>query len=77
MAATAWLMLSFSSCIVCGFDSFTVLFYCPQRKFAAIKITVLHQINLNMVTVRLLTDCSNTIRYLMCIGPCIIVIVEE
>jgi len=26
MAATAWLMLSFSSCIVCGFDSYTVLF---------------------------------------------------
>jgi hypothetical protein len=32
MAATAWLMLSFSSCIVCGFDSYTVLFKCPQRK---------------------------------------------
>jgi hypothetical protein len=26
MAATAWLMLSFSSCIVCGFNSYTVLF---------------------------------------------------
>ena len=26
MAATSWLMLSFSSCIVCGFDSYTVLF---------------------------------------------------
>ena len=25
MAATAWLMLYFSSCIVCGFDSYTVL----------------------------------------------------
>jgi len=34
MAATAWLMLSFSSCIVCGFDSYTVLFKCPQRKFS-------------------------------------------
>jgi len=33
MAATAWLMLSFSSCIVCGFDSYTVLLKCPQRKF--------------------------------------------
>jgi len=33
MAATAWLMLSFSSCIVCGFDSYTVLFKWPQRKF--------------------------------------------
>ena len=32
MAATAWLMLSFSSCIVCGFDSHTVLFKCNQRK---------------------------------------------
>jgi len=32
MAATAWLMLSFSSCIVCGFDSYTVLFNCSQRK---------------------------------------------
>ena len=32
MAATAWLMLSFSSCIVCGFDSYTVPFRCPQRK---------------------------------------------
>ena len=26
MTAAAWLMLSFSSCIVCGFDSYTVLF---------------------------------------------------
>jgi len=33
IAATVWLMLSFSSCIVCGFDSYTVLFKCPQRKF--------------------------------------------
>ena len=32
-AATAWLMLSFSSNIVCGFDSYTVLFKRPQRKF--------------------------------------------
>jgi len=32
MAATAWLM-SFSSCIVCGFDSCTVLFKCLPRKF--------------------------------------------
>jgi len=32
MAATSWLMMSFSSCIVCGFDSYTVLFKCPQRK---------------------------------------------
>jgi len=31
MAATAWLM-SFSSCIVWGFDSYTVLFKCPKRK---------------------------------------------
>jgi len=30
MDATAWLMLSFSSCIVWGFDSYTVLFKCPQ-----------------------------------------------
>ena len=35
MAAAAWLMLSFSSCIVCGFDSYTVLFKCPQRKISA------------------------------------------
>jgi len=33
MAATAWLMMSFSSCIVCGFDLYTVLSKCPQRKF--------------------------------------------
>ena len=26
-------MLSFSSCIGCGFDSYTVLFKCPQRNF--------------------------------------------
>jgi len=30
MAATAWLM-SFSSCIGCGFDSYTALFKCLQR----------------------------------------------
>ena len=30
MAATAWLTLSFSSCIVYGFDLHTVLFKCPQ-----------------------------------------------
>jgi len=34
MAATAWLMLSFSSCLVCGFDSYTVLFKCLQRIFS-------------------------------------------
>ena len=33
MVATSWLMLSFSSCIMCGFDSYTVLFKYPQRKF--------------------------------------------
>ena len=33
MAATVWLILSFSSCIVCGFDSYTVLFKCPQRLY--------------------------------------------
>jgi len=33
MAATACVMLSFSSCIVCGLDSYTVAFKCPQRKF--------------------------------------------
>ena len=33
MAATAWLMLSFRSCIVCGFDSYTVLFKRPQREY--------------------------------------------
>jgi hypothetical protein len=32
MAADAWLM-SFSSCIVCGFDLYTVLFKCSQRTF--------------------------------------------
>jgi len=32
MAATALLLLSFSTCIVCGFDSYAVLFKCPQRK---------------------------------------------
>jgi hypothetical protein len=32
-AATPWLMLSFSSCIVCGFDSYTVFFKCLQRNF--------------------------------------------
>jgi len=33
MAATAWLMLSFSFCIVRRFDSYTVLFKCPKRTF--------------------------------------------
>ena len=93
MAATAWLMLSFSSCIVCGFDLYRVLFKCPQRKLpppprgggeiltvyesnphtiqelednlshavAAIKIAMLHRVYLNMVTARLLTNCSNTL----------------
>jgi len=65
MAATVWLMLSFSSCTVCGFDSYTVLFYCPRRKFSAIKMTVLHRIYLNMVTARLLTDCSYTLRNIL------------
>ena len=32
MAATAWLMLSSSSCIVCGFDSYTVLYKCPPGR---------------------------------------------
>jgi len=90
MTATTWLLLSFSFCIVCGFDSYTVLFKCPQRKFlwghlkstvyksnphtiqklkdiishavAAIKITVLHPVYLNMVTALLFTNCSNAPR---------------
>ena len=33
MAATAWLMMSFSSCIVCGFDSYTVHFKGAQRNY--------------------------------------------
>ena len=33
MAAAAWLIPSFSSCIVRGFDSYTVLFKCSQRKY--------------------------------------------
>jgi len=87
-AATA-LLMSFSSCTVCGFVSYTVLFKCPERNFlwghlkntvyesnphtiqelkdishaaAAIKITTLHRVYLNMVTARLLTNCSNTLR---------------
>jgi len=31
MAATVWLMLSFSPCIVCGFDSYSVFSKCPQK----------------------------------------------
>jgi len=90
MAVTAWLVLSFISCVVCGFDSYTVLFKCPQIKFlwrhmkstvyesnphtiqelkaiishavAAIKITMLYRLYLNMVTARLLINCSNTLR---------------
>jgi len=92
MAATAWLMLSFSSGIVCGLDSYTLLFKCPQRRgrnflwgrlkstvyksnphtiqelkdtshaAAAIKITMLHCVYLNMATARLLTNCSDTLR---------------
>jgi len=30
---------------------------------ATIKMTMLHRLHLNMVTARLLTDCSNTLRY--------------
>jgi len=41
MAATVWLMLSFSSCIVCGFDSYTVLFKCPQRNWSTTSATQL------------------------------------
>ena len=83
MAATAWLMMSFSSCIVCGFDSYTVLFLLGHLKStvyesnphtiqelkdnishaaAAIKTTMLHLVYCNMVTARLLTNCSNTLR---------------
>ena len=91
MAATACLM-SFSSCFVCGFDSYPVFLKCPQRKFlprghlkitgyestphtiqelkdishadAAITITMLHPVYLNMVTAQLFTNCSNTLRYI-------------
>ena len=31
MAATAWLILSFGSCIVCGFGSCTVFLKCPEK----------------------------------------------
>ena len=93
MDATAWLMLYCSSCIVCGFDSYTVLLKCPRgRNFlrghlnstvyksnphtiqelkdnishavAAITITMLHPVYLNMVTTQLFTNCSNTLRYI-------------
>jgi len=85
MAATAWLM-SFSSCIVCGFDSYTVLFKRPQRIFpwghlkstvyesnphtiqelkdnishavAAITVTMLHPVYLNMIRRAQLYWCS-------------------
>ena len=79
MAATAWLMLSFSSCIVCGERNFlwghlksTVYESNPHtiqklkdntsHAVAAIKITMLHRVYLNMVTARLLSNCSNTLR---------------
>jgi len=78
MAATAWLILSFSSCIVCGERNFlwghlksTVYESNPHtmqepkeisHAVAAIKITMLHRIFFNMVTARLLTNCSNTLR---------------
>ena len=48
MAAAAWLVLSFSCCIVSGFDSYTVLYKCLQRN-------PLPRVYLNMVTARLLT----------------------
>jgi len=51
MAAAGWLMLSLRSCIVCGFDSYTVLFKCLQRKFLPPS-----RVYLNMVTARLLTN---------------------
>ena len=97
MHATAWLLMSFSSCIVCVFDSYTHFssvsreissspprggFLCGHLKstvyesnphkiqelkdishaVAAIKITKLYRVCLNMVTARLLTNCSNTPR---------------
>ena len=67
MVAAAWLM-SFSSCVVCGFDSH--LSSVPRENtiqklqdnishaVAAIKITVLHRVYLNMVTARLLINSS-------------------
>ena len=81
MAATMWLMFYFSSCIVCGFESYIVLLQAspdkisyptPQREVgnfmkdishavAAIKIIVLHRHYTNMVTARLLTNCSDTL----------------
>ena len=65
MAATAWLM-SFSSCIGCGFDSYTVLFKdIISYAVAAIKVTMLHRVYLNMMTARLLTCCSNTLRNIL------------
>jgi len=82
MAVTAWRMLFFRSCILCGFDSHTLLFLWGNLKstvyesishtvqdlkdirhaVAAIRITKLHPVYLNMVTVRLLTNCSNALR---------------
>ena len=72
-AAAAWLMFSFGSCMECGFDSYAVIFKCPQRKFselkdntshavAAIRITMLHRVYLNMVRARLFNNCPNTLR---------------
>ena len=59
MAAAAWLM-SFNSCIVCGFDSYTVFFKCPQRKFLSghLKSTVYET---NPHTVQELKDISNAV----------------
>ena len=55
MAAAAWQMLSFSSCIVCGFDSYTVLFKCSQEIFLSLPFgggggrTLLHRVYLKMI----------------------------
>jgi len=91
MAATVWLMLSFSSYIACGFDSYTVLFKFPQRNVsgdtlkvwytnqirtryrkwshavAAIKITMLHPVYLNMIRfAQLCTDAGgNNFQHLL------------
>ena len=40
LAASAWLTTSFSSCIVCGLNSYTVLCKCPQRKFLSLRIRI-------------------------------------
>jgi len=65
MAATAWQMLSFRSCILCGFDSYTALFKVFPQKIYRVYLNVIRRAQL------WIDAAGNHLQHLSAFGYCI------